>query len=146
MRVRGAACRRASACRGRPTLRANAHDRRVGTGPSQSLFHREAWRSQANSSWPGSCSVQAWWTASDRRENGRAKMKHWMSVAALAAMGSSLTPTATAEACGGFFCGQQPVDQTAERVVFAVDRENNTTDMIVPVSSIHLTLPTLYSS
>ncbi len=61
-------------------------------------------------------------------------MKHWMSVAALAAMGSSLTPTATAEACGGFFCGQQPVDQTAERVVFAVDRENNTTDMIVQIS------------
>lgn len=39
-----------------------------------------------------------------------------------------------AEACGGFFCGQQPVDQTAERVVFAVDREANTTDMIVQIS------------
>ena len=25
-----------------------------------------------------------------------------------------------AEACGGFFCGQQPVDQSAERIIFAV--------------------------
>ncbi len=39
-----------------------------------------------------------------------------------------------AEACGGFFCGQQPVDQSAERVVFAVDREAGTTDMIVQIA------------
>ncbi|MEM9071241.1 MAG: DUF2330 domain-containing protein [Myxococcota bacterium] len=39
-----------------------------------------------------------------------------------------------AEACGGFFCGQQPVDQSAERIVFAVDREAGTTDMIVQIA------------
>lgn len=37
------------------------------------------------------------------------------------------------EACGGFFCGQQPVDQSAERIIFAVDRAANTTDMIVQI-------------
>jgi hypothetical protein len=39
---------------------------------------------------------------------------------------------APAQACGGFFCGQQPVDQTAERIVFAVGE--GTTDMIVQLS------------
>jgi hypothetical protein len=34
------------------------------------------------------------------------------------------TPTATA--CGGFFCGQQPVDQTAERILFEVGRDSVT--------------------
>lgn len=32
-----------------------------------------------------------------------------------------------AQACGGFFCGQQPVDQTAERIVFAVNGDGTTT-------------------
>jgi len=40
----------------------------------------------------------------------------------------------TAEACGGFFCGQVPVDQAAERIVFAVDRERNETTMIVQIA------------
>jgi hypothetical protein len=39
---------------------------------------------------------------------------------------------APVQACGGFFCGQQPVDQTAERIVFAVGE--GTTDMIVQLS------------
>ncbi len=33
----------------------------------------------------------------------------------------------TAEACGGFFCGQQPVDQQAERIVFAVNDDGTVT-------------------
>ncbi len=41
---------------------------------------------------------------------------------------------APAEACGGFFCGQQPADQAKEIVVFGVNEDTNTTDMIVQVS------------
>lgn len=39
---------------------------------------------------------------------------------------------APALACGGFFCGQQPVDQQAERILFAVG--STQTDMIVQIS------------
>jgi hypothetical protein len=39
---------------------------------------------------------------------------------------------APASACGGFFCGQTPVDQQAERIVFAVDDTGTT--MIVQIS------------
>ncbi|WP_437494988.1 DUF2330 domain-containing protein [Sorangium sp. So ce1014] len=31
------------------------------------------------------------------------------------------------EACGGFFCGRQPVDQTAERIVFATNQDGSVT-------------------
>jgi hypothetical protein len=34
--------------------------------------------------------------------------------------------TPRAEACGGFFCGQAPVDQTAERILFEVDESSVT--------------------
>jgi MYXO-CTERM domain-containing protein len=41
-------------------------------------------------------------------------------VLSLAALVAALVTPATARACGGFFCGQQPVDQTAERILFEV--------------------------
>ena len=41
---------------------------------------------------------------------------------------------APASACGGFFCSASPVDQNAERIVFAVDEVNQTTDMIVQIA------------
>lgn len=31
------------------------------------------------------------------------------------------------EACGGFFCGRQPVDQTAERILFATNQDGSVT-------------------
>jgi hypothetical protein len=37
-----------------------------------------------------------------------------------------------AQACGGFFCGRMPVDQTAERIVFKVNED--TVTMIVQIS------------
>jgi hypothetical protein len=40
-------------------------------------------------------------------------------VLALAAF--ALTPTAPARACGGFFCSTVPVDQSGEKILFAVD-------------------------
>ncbi|MCA9614442.1 MAG: DUF2330 domain-containing protein [Sandaracinus sp.] len=56
-------------------------------------------------------------------------------LACLAALaGGDLIAPRTAQACGGFFCGQQPVDQSAERVVFAVDQEANQTTMIVQIA------------
>lgn len=59
----------------------------------------------------------------------------WMKVStALALMGGVIfLRPAPVEACGGFFCGQTPVDQNAERVIFAVDRAAGTTDMIVQI-------------
>jgi len=38
-----------------------------------------------------------------------------------------------AEACGGFFCGQQPVDQSAERILFATNDDGSVT-MITQIS------------
>src|SRR5215510_14844936 len=39
---------------------------------------------------------------------------------ALLAGASLLFDSGDAAACGGFFCGRQPVDQTAERILFEV--------------------------
>ena len=55
-----------------------------------------------------------------------------MTALALASTASLLRP-APVEACGGFFCGQTPVDQNAERVIFAVDQAGGTTEMIVQI-------------
>ncbi len=38
----------------------------------------------------------------------------------------SLLFTAPADACGGFFCGRQPVDQSAERILFEVGEDSVT--------------------
>ena len=38
-----------------------------------------------------------------------------------------------AKACGGFFCSQSPVDQNAERIIFAIN-DDGTTDMIVQIA------------
>ncbi|MCS6799454.1 MAG: DUF2330 domain-containing protein [Myxococcota bacterium] len=48
-------------------------------------------------------------------------------------VGPALLTPPTARACGGFFCGQQPVDQSAERVIFAVHPDGST-EMIVQIS------------
>lgn len=37
-------------------------------------------------------------------------------------------------ACGGFFCSQAPVDQNAERIIFAVDEQTDSTEMIVQIA------------
>ena len=34
------------------------------------------------------------------------------------------------DACGGFFCGGSPVDQSSERIIFALN-DDGSTDMIV---------------
>src|SRR3954453_15184245 len=46
----------------------------------------------------------------------------------LAAIGGSsvLLTSSDAQACGGFFCGSQPVDQTAERILFEVGEDSVT--------------------
>ena len=55
----------------------------------------------------------------------------WMAIFGL---GSALLAPAPAAACGGFFCSAAPIDQNAERIVFAVDDVAGTTDMIVQIS------------
>lgn len=52
--------------------------------------------------------------------------------AAAAVLAWPATPPALA--CGGFFCGQVPVDQAAERILFAVDSERNETTMVVQIA------------
>jgi MYXO-CTERM domain-containing protein len=52
--------------------------------------------------------------------------------ALLVAAGCSLWLPSPVAACGGFFCGQQPVDQQAERVVFAINADGTTT-MVVQI-------------
>lgn len=54
-------------------------------------------------------------------------------VAATAATAATLAAPQPAEACGGFFCGNQPVDQQAERILFAVDSTAMTTTMVVEI-------------
>jgi hypothetical protein len=57
-----------------------------------------------------------------------------MSLGALVlALSAALLPS-RADACGGFFCSTTPVDQSAERIVFAVDEVAQTTDMVVQIS------------
>jgi MYXO-CTERM domain-containing protein len=40
---------------------------------------------------------------------------------------------AEALACGGFFCSNQPIDQSKERIIFAVDEENGTVETHVQI-------------
>ncbi len=60
-------------------------------------------------------------------------MRRFLILSLAAGLAALASEARVAEACGGFFCGQQPVDQSAERVVFAVDREAGTTEMIVQI-------------
>ncbi len=50
-------------------------------------------------------------------------MTRLMPLAAAAALFGALIPS-TAEACGGFFCSTVPIDQSKERIVFAIDEPN----------------------
>ena len=45
----------------------------------------------------------------------------------------SLTMSPAAQACGGFFCANEPMDQSAERIVFAIDDQSSTVEMHVQV-------------
>ena len=60
-------------------------------------------------------------------------MRSLIALTCLVPVGVAGLPS-TAEACGGFFCGQTPVDQNAERIVFAVDARNNQTTMVVQIA------------
>jgi hypothetical protein len=45
-----------------------------------------------------------------------------------------LTPVGAARACGGFFCTNIPVDQSAERIIFAVNEAAGTIDAYVQIN------------
>lgn len=45
----------------------------------------------------------------------------------LAALAMSTIPTTRAHACGGFFCNTQPVDQSAERIIFVANPDDTVT-------------------
>jgi hypothetical protein len=55
--------------------------------------------------------------------------RSWFSLAALWAFGAS-----EALACGGFFCDTVPVDQAAERIVFAIDDVNRKVEVHVQIT------------
>lgn len=55
-------------------------------------------------------------------------------VATAALIASSVYSFSTdALACGGFFCSQTPVMQTGEKIVFAIDEQANTVDVIIEI-------------
>ena len=54
-------------------------------------------------------------------------------VATLALLASSLLPATNALACGGFFCSSIPVDQSKERIVFAIDDEAGEVEVHVQI-------------
>jgi hypothetical protein len=47
---------------------------------------------------------------------------------------TTLTTPPIASACGGFFCTNSPVDQTAERIIFAVNKDDSTITAVVGIS------------
>ena len=46
----------------------------------------------------------------------------------------ALAPTQATQACGGFFCTNVPVDQAAERIIFAVNDGDGTIDAYVQIN------------
>ena len=52
-------------------------------------------------------------------------------VAGVAAM---VIPAQSAQACGGFFCSQTPIDQSGESILFAIDEEAGTVSTHVQIS------------
>ncbi len=56
------------------------------------------------------------------------KLASILGVSLLVALGAQLTGVEEAEACGGFFCNQQqPVDQSAERIIFSQNDDDTVT-------------------
>lgn len=47
---------------------------------------------------------------------------------------ASMLAAPDAEACGGFFCGQTPVVQTGEQIIFTVDHQGDTTEAIINIA------------
>jgi MYXO-CTERM domain-containing protein len=50
------------------------------------------------------------------------------------AMAFAFLGTSEAEACGGFFCNNQPVIQTGEQIIFGVDHDSQTTTAIININ------------
>jgi len=50
------------------------------------------------------------------------------------ALGASMYAAPAAEACGGFFCGQTPVVQTGEQIIFTVDHQADTTEAVINIA------------
>jgi len=62
-------------------------------------------------------------------------MQRISSIFTLAAVAGGLAiPAQEAHACGGFFCSQEPIDQSGESILFAVDEEAGTVSTHVQIS------------
>ena len=59
--------------------------------------------------------------------------QHFFRVAATATIAGFLAPS-TALACGGFFCNNEPIEQSAEQIVFEVDSGKGTVTTHVQIS------------
>lgn len=59
-------------------------------------------------------------------------MRTPITLAALGTLLATLAPQ-TAQACGGFFCQQEPIDQSRERIVFAIDEDEERVDVHVQI-------------
>ena len=58
-------------------------------------------------------------------------MKRFAPIAAALALGTTLTPSTPAMACGGFFCSQVPVEQTGEQIIFGIDDGKITAQILI---------------
>ncbi|MCA1554843.1 MAG: DUF2330 domain-containing protein, partial [Chloroflexi bacterium] len=56
----------------------------------------------------------------------------WLAMAVVV-LGAFVLAPKSAQACGGFFCTNVPVDQAAERIIFAVN-DDGTIDAIVQIN------------
>jgi MYXO-CTERM domain-containing protein len=60
-------------------------------------------------------------------------MTHRLTLAGTAIAALALLAPGEASACGGFFCGGVPVDQSKERIVFGIDEEAGTVEVHVQI-------------
>jgi hypothetical protein len=70
-------------------------------------------------------------TGASMRLEGQGKMRTLLACGVASVIGITALPS-LASACGGFFCGNQPVDQQAERIVFSVNADGTVT-MVVQI-------------
>jgi len=62
------------------------------------------------------------------------KISNLILTATMSISGMAFLGAVDAEACGGFFCNNQPVVQTGEQIIFGVDHDTQTTTAIININ------------
>ena len=72
-------------------------------------------------------------SGADPARMNRTRLRRILPILLGAAAALALLAPSPAHACGGFFCGQKPVDQQAERILFSVN-DDGTVTMVVQIT------------